>query len=66
MIIQQGDQYAIPIKIKSGNDVITPENCSDVRVKINDKMMSYSSGELLYNAIEQNWQFTLTEDISFE
>lgn len=65
MIIHQGDQYAIPIKIKSDNLIITPDNCTDVRVKINNKMISYSTGELTFNEIEQLWRFPLTEDISF-
>ena len=68
MIIQQGDQYAIPISIKSGSEVITPENCSDVRVKIDDIMVSYNngSGDLTYNAADRSWCFPLTEDISFK
>lgn len=40
MRIQQGDQYAIPIKIKSGEDIITPDNCTDVRVKIDKTLLS--------------------------
>ena len=65
MKIHQGDQYAIPVKIKLGKTVVTPENCSDVRVKINDKLLEYSSGGLRYSESEQVWQFPLTEDISF-
>ena len=65
MIIHQGDQYAIPVKIKLGNEIITPGNCNDVRIKINDKLLEYSTGGLLYSATEQVWQFPLTESISF-
>lgn len=67
MRIQQGDQYAIPVSIKSGNEVITPENCSDVRVKIDDVMISYEggTGQLSYNDRDKTWCFPLTEDISF-
>ena len=68
MKIQQGEQYAIPISIKSGSEVITPENCSDVRVKIDDIMISYEngSGDLSYNSADKTWCFPLTEDISFK
>ncbi len=65
MMIHQGDQYAIPVKIKIGNEIITPDNCTDVRIKINDKLLEYRSGSLLYNDIEKVWQFPLTEKVSF-
>lgn len=67
MYIQQGDQYAIPIKIFVEGVMITPENCTDVRVKIGDKMVSYDEGlgDLVYNPVDENWCFPLTEDISF-
>lgn len=68
MKIQQGDQYAIPITIKSGSEVITPENCSDVRVKIDNLMISYDggAGNLSYNSTDKTWCFPLSEDISFK
>ncbi len=67
MIIQQGDQYAIPITIKSGSEVITPANCSNVRVKIDDVMISYDGGEgnLSFNPADNSWCFPLSEDTSF-
>lgn len=67
MKIQQGDQYAIPISIKSGSEVITPENCSDVRVKIDDELISYNggTGELTYNSADRTWCFPLSETTSF-
>lgn len=68
MRIMQGDQYAIPIKIKIGNEVITPDNCTDIRVKVDDDMISYDSGEgdLKYSETDQTWLFPITEKMSFE
>lgn len=67
MKIQQGDQYAIPIDIKIGNTRITPENCTDVRVKVGKYMVSYDGGhgDLFYNETDQKWCFPLTEEMSF-
>lgn len=66
MKIQQGDQYAIPIKIKCGNDIITPENCTDVRVKIDKLLLDYSSGGITFNETDNTWCFPLTEELSFD
>lgn len=65
MKIQQGDQYAIPVKIKSGDMTITPEDCTDVRIKISDSMLSYKDEEVTFNPIDQTWCFPLTEELSF-
>ena len=65
MKIQQGDQYAIPIKIKCGETVITPANCTDVRIKIENKMLSYAGGEISFVTDDNTWCFPLTESISF-
>lgn len=65
MRIQQGDQYAIPIKIKSGEDIITPDNCTDARVKIDKTLLDYSSGGITFNATDNTWCFPLTEEMSF-
>lgn len=62
--IQQGDQYGIPLEIRFGETVITPDNCSDLRVQIGDVLYSYSKGELTYNAEDEVWEFRLTEEMS--
>lgn len=66
MTIQQGDQYAIPIRIKAGDTVVTPDNCTDVRVKIGCKLINYDGGhgELRYDPAETVWSFPLTEELS--
>lgn len=62
MKIHQGDQYLIPIQIMFRDEIITPDNCVDVRVKIEDDLVSYDDGEgdLTFDEENQMWCFNLT------
>lgn len=62
--IQQGDQYAIPIYVQQDELLITPDNCSDLRIQIGNVLRTYSKGELTYNSEEGVWEFPLTEEMS--
>lgn len=62
MKIQRGDQYSIPIELKFDGQILTPADCDDVRIQIGDKMLQYSDGELVYDAVAQVWMFPLTEE----
>lgn len=68
MKIQQGDQYTVPIEIRVDDTLITPENCVDIRVKVDKYMVSYDSGQgdLYYNSDDKVWCFPLTEEMSFK
>lgn len=61
---QQGDQYLIPFTIKQGRTLITPDNCDDVRIKINEILLSYMDGGVTYNTVSKAWCFQLTEEMS--
>lgn len=63
-VIQKGDQYPLPFSIKQGNQVVTPENSDDVRIKVGGYLKSYSNGELVYNPDSECWEFPLTEVMS--
>lgn len=60
-MIVQGDQYLIPIVIRT-TELITPENSDDVRIQIGNSLKTYSKGEITYE--NEQWYYPLTEDIS--
>lgn len=53
-MIRQGDQFPLTFTIKDKDTFITPENCNDLKIKINSKTYKYSRGELTY--INDKWQ----------
>lgn len=61
MSIQQGDQYVIPFKIKSGQNIVTPEKVDDVRIKVGDIIKSVEAENLTFDTETQCWQFPLTQ-----
>ena len=65
MNIHKGEQYAIPFAIKVGDDDVTPENVSGVRIQIGDLMCEYPDGQLQFNTEEGTWLYPLTEDQSY-
>lgn len=62
-IIRQGDQYAVPIVIKQGSTVITPDNCLGVRVALG-AATAYYPGQLTYG--DDAWYFPLTQAQSYQ
>lgn len=52
MNIHKGEQYAIPFAIKVGDDDVTPENVSGVRIQIGDLMCEYPDGQLQFDSEE--------------
>ena len=66
-IIQQGDQYYLPVKIKHGTTVITDSNSDDVKIKIGDVTLKASDGALAYGEYtyggetENAWLFPLSQ-----
>lgn len=65
-IIHRGDQYAIPVTITLNGEPVTPDDVTDVRVKIGTNMQSYAnSGGLTYDTDNDVWLFHLTETMSF-
>jgi hypothetical protein len=65
MNIHKGEQYAIPFAIKVGDDDVTPENVSGVRIQIGDLMCEYPDGQLQFDSEEGTWLYPLTEDQSY-
>lgn len=61
LVIQQGDQYSIPLTLTFNAVAVTPSTADDVRVKIGDNLASYSDSTLAYDAEAQVWLFPLTE-----
>lgn len=63
-IIKCGDQYLLPFKIEQGSVVVTPENSTDVRIKIGDYLKSYSASEISFNSTTNCWEYPLTEEMT--
>lgn len=63
-IITKGDQYYIPVIITLNSAAVTPENASDVRVKIGNYLQSYSDESLSYDTENRVWLFEMSEDMS--
>jgi len=67
-VIQQGDQYFLPVIIKYGGTVITDENADDVKIKIGDVTKKASAGEIAYGEYTSGadtlnaWLFPLTQE----
>lgn len=65
--IQQGDAFYLPVVIKQGNAVITPENADDVKIKLAEVIRKYSEGELTYSTYDGEnsaWLFPLTQELT--
>lgn len=63
-MIQQGNQYPLPIKIISNNQPITPTDVDDVRIQVGDYLYSYQDGGLTFNIETNEWIFPLTEQMT--
>ena len=61
-LIQQGDQYMIPVKIKRNGTEVTPTDVHDVRIKFGNFLKSYLNEEVQY--ADGVWFFPITEDMS--
>lgn len=62
-IIQQGDQYYVPIRIKKGETVLTEENVDGVRISFGGNEQSYPDGQLEFDGSE-HWLYWLGSDVS--
>ena len=62
--MQQLDQYKIPIQVIMGESVITPDDVSDLVIKLGNNQLSYSNNEITYNASDGAWEFPLTAEMS--
>lgn len=60
-IIQQGDQYYIPVTIKLEDEPVTPDNVDDVRIQIGRFMKSYSAESVSYDSENGVWLYPVTE-----
>ena len=56
----QGDQYQMPITIKVGDTVITPDNCEGVKIDVGGTIRE-SPGTLAYDAVDSVWLYQLTQ-----
>lgn len=65
MIIQQGDQYYIPIQIKTEDDYfIKPDNIDDIIIQLGDYALQGSKGELGFDTEENMWLFPVTAEMT--
>ena len=64
MVVYQGDQYAIPFKVRIGSTIITPENSDDVRIQIEDTLYQASDNTLHFNSLKNTWDIFLTEEMT--
>lgn len=61
-VLCKGDKYSLKIRVKLGNEVITPESCSDIRIKIGNMVLSYSKQELSFE--DEYWLFPLSQEFT--
>lgn len=64
MIIQQGDQYNIPVKIKYQNTYLTPTNVDDIRIKVGNRLLNYVNGDITFNSSTNEWNYPLSHEQS--
>jgi len=63
MVIHEGEQYQIPIKLTtSDGTVITPANCSDVRMQLGATLKTYSAGELFFDSTDNVWCYPILQN----
>lgn len=60
MVIFQGDQYSIPIKISHRGETITPNSVDDVVIAIGDIVRSYRENTLFYE--DDKWLFPIYKE----
>ena len=60
--MQQGDQYALPLRIVSDDGtLITPDNCTDVKIRVGDfPERTYRMGEIPF--YDKCWRYPLTQE----
>lgn len=63
-IIYQGDQYALPIKIKQGDTVISDEMVEKLRIGVDQFVDKYPDGGITYD--NGYWLFPLTEEMTYQ
>lgn len=62
MIIYKGDQYSLPIKIKTKDgEPITPEQVDGVKINVNGVTEVYPNGALVFDAETSQWLYPLTQ-----
>lgn len=64
MIIQQGDEYALPIVIKMNDASVSPSDIDDLRIQVGEYLKSYVDGELTYDDELEQWLFPMTEEMT--
>lgn len=60
MVIYQGDQYELPITVKRGDSIITPQDVDDLVIAVNDVAKSYSNNEIRF--YDGKWLFPLSKE----
>lgn len=63
--IQQGEQYGLPILVKRGSTIITPDLVDKVSVGIGLFVETWPDGDLTFNQEMNRWIFPLTQTQSF-
>lgn len=57
MAIYQGDQYSLPIMVKHGGEIVSPDMVTDIAIAIGEIVRVYSEGTLSY--ADGKWLFPL-------
>ena len=57
MAIYQGDQYSLPIMVKHGGEIVSPDMVTDIAIAIGEMVRAYSEGTLSY--ADGKWLFPL-------
>ena len=66
VVIQQGEQFFFPIKIRDGETFITPHIVEEVCVKIGSSTKKYSEGGVTYSDATGAWLFEITQEESMD
>lgn len=64
LIVQQGDQYAIPFPVSLGGETVTLDNADGVRIQIGTTLEIFPGGNLSFDSDRQAWLFPVTQELS--
>lgn len=62
----QGDAYNLPIEITNGDDVVTPDNCSGVKITVGGIVKTSDDGVIVFDTGIQKWLYPVTQEESLQ
>ena len=63
-VVMQGDEYGIPIQIKTSEGIATANTFLDVEIVVGDMRKTLADGEITYSETEQAFIYPITQEES--